>query len=403
MVGHVISHRLIVKSDRLKSCEFIGFCFCTFIKVKTIAMKKGYIFMFIAGLLSLNVFSQTGITNYPVTITSSTAIYNKRSAFVIDNNGNKWIGFNYGNANSFQLLRFNGTQWDTFPAFRSISATNKVNALAVDAANNLWIGSNKGLTKYDGANFTTYNTSNSGIVNDTIISIGCGNGNVYVGSGRGLSVYNGTNFTNYTTASGMNSNIINCITVENANAIWLGNSNGLDKFNGSNFTFSYVTANNTADVVNCIYIDAQGIKWIGTSANGVIKYNNNTFYTMQQLYPSVTEQETLGVGLWPTIVKTICKGPNGGVLFCSPSAPVGTLMVIGRTYEITNTQLYTYMSIAASTTVTGNQYIMQRDVGSNKIFVVSPGLGRNFLVSYDPIPYLGYSLYIDETTANTAF
>jgi ligand-binding sensor domain-containing protein len=124
-------------------------------------MKKNYILLFIAGLLSLNIFSQTnGLTTYPTTITGTTVSpvnLARASAFVIDNNSNKWIGFNLGTANSFQLLRYNGTQWDTFPAFNALSATNKVNALAVDANNNLWIGSNMGLTMYNGISFTTYN------------------------------------------------------------------------------------------------------------------------------------------------------------------------------------------------------------------------------------------------------
>ena len=375
-------------------------------------MKKFYTLLFFTSVVNLNVFSQTqGVTNYPVTIPSTTVtIFNVagRSAFVIDNNGNKWIGLNLGNANSFQLMRYNGTQWDTFPAFRALLTTNKVHALAVDANNNLWIGSNIGLTMYNGTSFTTLNTSNSGLVSDTIISLACGNGNVYAGSNRGLSVYNGSSFTNYTTANGMNSNVVNCITIENANTIWLGNPNGLDKFNGSNFTFSYVTANSTTDAVYCIYVDAQGIKWIGTNAHGIIKYDNSNFYTMQQLFPSVNEQEALGVGLWPTVVKTICKGPSGGVLFCSPTNNTPGVQkppFIGRTYEITGTQLYTYMSIAPSTTTTtGNQYMMQHDVGSNKIFVVSPS-GNPVLTSYDPIPYWNVfgGFPADQTTANTAF
>jgi len=377
-------------------------------------MKKNYVSLFIAGLLSLNSFGQsTGITSYLVSptiggasVTSSNII--KRSAFVIDNTGNKWIGFNLGVSSSFQLLRYNGAQWDTFPAFNALSATNKVNALAVDANNNLWIGSNMGLTKYNGTSFTTYNTS-TGLVSDTIISLACGNGNVYAGSNKGLSVYNGTSFTNYTTANGMNSNVVNCITVESVNAIWLGNQNGLEKFNGSSFTFSYVTANSTADVINCIYIDAQGNKWIGTNAHGAIKYDNSNFYTFQQIYPLSNLQETLGAGAYPVIVKTICKGPNGGALFCSVATSGPASSGSGRSYEVTNTQIYTYTSIAPSSSTTGNQYIMQHDVGSNKIFVVTPAgtIGNPILYSYNPIPTMQYPAYVTtETigaTGNTDF
>jgi hypothetical protein len=368
-------------------------------------MKKIYTLIFVA-IVTVNLFGQTnGFTNYPVVVAGSNATaYNvkNRSAFVIDNNGNKWIGLNYGNANSFQLIRYNGTQWDTFSVFNAISASNKVNALAVDANNNIWIGHNFGLTKYNGTSFTTYNTSNSGIVSDTVISLACGNSNVYAGSYKGLSVYNGTNFTNYNTTNGMNNNTVNCITVENANAIWLGNPNGLDKFNGSSFTFNYVVPGNTADVVNIIYIDAQNNKWIGTNAHGTIKYDNSAFYTMQQLYPNT--QEVLGLGAWPVVVKTICKGPNGGVLFCSPYTTFGGKTILGRSYEITNTQLNTYAGIAGTTTLTGYP-IMQHDVGSNKIFVVNAsGLSNTLLFSYNLSQYtLWYNTTLGTTAANSAF
>jgi|GEM_PF-367413 hypothetical protein len=409
-----MNNRLIVKSDRLKSCSFTGYWFCTFGLNQLFTMKKFYTLLFFTSLVNLNIFSQTsGPTVYPVTIQSTTvSVLNIRqaSAFVIDNNSTKWIGFNSGNVNSFQLIRYNGTQWDTFPAFNALSATNKVNALAVDANNNLWIGSNMGLTMYNGTSFTTLNTTNSGLVSDTIISLACGNGNIYAGSHRGLSVFNGSSFTNYTTANGMNSNVINCITVENANAIWLGNQNGLEKFDGSNFTFSYVTANNTADVVNCIYIDAQNNKWLGTNAHGAIKYDNSSFYSMQQLYPYSVTHEMVGVGYWPPVVKTICTGPNGGAMFCSSTVngPAGSAKpsLIGRSYEIVNTQLYTYASIAPASVYSSFYPIMQHDVGSNKIFWTNfaPSANRIFLYSYFPVPYSqNGGVPFDETTSNSAF
>lgn len=372
-------------------------------------MKKTYTLLLFISIINLHVFSQiSGVVNYSVTIPGTTvtnANVTKRSAFVIDNVGNKWIGLNSGGTTSFQLLRFNGTQWDTFPAFVALSATNKVNALAVDVNNNLWIGSNMGLTVYNGSTFTTYNTANSGLISDTVTAIGCGNGNVYVGSNHGLSVYNGTSFTNYTIANGMNNNIINCITVENANAIWIGNNNGLDKFNGNSFTFNYVTANNSAEVVNCIYVDAQGNKWIGTNAHGAIKYDNNNFYSMQQLFPFSVTNEMTGIGIWPTVIKTFCKGPHGGVLFSTGPQSFGTRMFNGRSYEILNGQLNTYMSICSATT-TGDQQILQNDVGSNKIFVLLYPTGPTtyILTSYDSLSYFYTNAsYAAENVSDNAF
>jgi hypothetical protein len=64
-------------------------------------MKKLYTFGLIAGFATLNVFGQNGpgITLYPITVPGtiiSNANVSKGSAFVIDNAGNKWVGFNRG-------------------------------------------------------------------------------------------------------------------------------------------------------------------------------------------------------------------------------------------------------------------------------------------------------------------
>ena len=390
-----------------KSLLHYRFSLGTFVKTK--AMKKIYTLV-AASILSLHMLGQVpgnGITNYSVSITGTTVNYlniRKCSAFIIDNTGNKWIGFNYGNTNSFQLLRYNGTQWDTFPAFNAISPTNKVNALAVDASNNLWIGSNAGLTKYDGTNFTTFNTTNSALVNDTIMTLACGNGNVYAGGYKGLSVYNGTSFTNYNKANNsMKSDTVTCISIESSSVIWLGNNYGMDKFNGSSFAFTYVTAGNVADVVNCIYLDAANNKWIGTNANGVIKYDNTNFSTMQQLYNG---QDLVGYGYWPTIVKSICKGPNGGALFGTTFRNKGNQT--GGTYgsvEIGSSQLYFYSNLGiapTNTTSTGVYGLIQHNVGSNKIFWIETNTSGSpyTLYSFDASQY---SDALDVSTSNSAF
>ncbi len=339
-------------------------------------MKNIYT-LIITGLIAFNTYSQT--SSYPVTIPSTTVHATNLihgSALVIDNSNNKWIGFNAGTTTSFQLLRYNGSQWDTFPVFNAISATNKVNALAVDAANNIWIGSNMGLTKYDGTSFTTYNTTNSTLINDTVISLACNSGNVYAGTYKGLSVYNGTGFTNYNHAgNGMKSDTIYCITAESASAIWLGNKFGIDKFNGSNFVFNYVTAGNIADTVNCIYLDSINNKWIGTNGHGLIKYDNTNFYNVEQLY-SYTLIEDLyegGIGYWPHTVKSLCKGPSGGVLLGMTEGsnaplyytPLGSIELKSNTLNV-----YIGFSPAAANSTTVGYAVMQHDLVSDKIFYI---------------------------------
>ena len=373
-------------------------------------MKRLYTLALIAAIANTNLFGQgpPGIEYYAVSMSSTTVntpnvVY--CSAFIIDNAGNKWIGFNSGTTSSFQLIKYTGAEWDTFPAFNALSATNKVYTLAVDAMNTLWIGSNAGLTKYNGTTFTTYNTTNSNLVSDTIISLACISGKVYAGTRKGLAVFNGTTFSNYNHANnGMKSDTVICITAENGAAIWLGNAFGLEKFNGSSFAFNNVAPANIADTVNCIYVDAQGNKWLGTSAHGVIKYDNTNFYSMQQLYPNSTTQDFIGYGSWPTLVKSICKGPNGGVFFgtINTITKSGTYYSTDGSFEITNTQVYYYSNINTGATSSPlYYYTMQHDVGSDKIFFATmQQRSLYFFASFDATKY---SDILDVSSTNSAF
>lgn len=342
-------------------------------------MKKIYATLVTTIFLAFHTFAQSnGVTNYTCSIPSSGSNLSLRSAFTIDNFGNKWVGFNSGTTTSFQLVRYNGTTWDSFPHIPN----RKVNALAVDAANNLWIASYGGLVKYDGSNFSYFNAGGSGIASDTIYSVACGGGNVYLGTNHGLSVYNGTSFTNYNHAtSGLSHDTVSAITYENSGAIWLGNPKGLEKFNGSNFT-NYSLGTVGTGSVNCIYIDQTNNKWIGTNNYGVVKYDNTNFQTMQQLF---SPYAIIG-GYWPSVTQSICKGPSGGVsfeLWNSPSSASGNglLEIKGG-----NTNFYTgvgYYNFSAHS-------IFQFDQSSGKIFFVNTtgGINKIFLYSFDTSMYV---------------
>jgi hypothetical protein len=62
-------------------------------------MKKLYALSLFTALVFTRLIGQTGALNYSVSITGTTVSYSNTastSAFVIDNAGNKWIGFDAG-------------------------------------------------------------------------------------------------------------------------------------------------------------------------------------------------------------------------------------------------------------------------------------------------------------------
>ncbi len=62
------------------------------------------------------------------------------------------------------LAKFDGTNWTVYNTSNSGLPDNYVSSIAIDGSGNKWIGTwHGGLAKFDGTNWTVYNTSNSGL------------------------------------------------------------------------------------------------------------------------------------------------------------------------------------------------------------------------------------------------
>jgi ligand-binding sensor domain-containing protein len=100
--------------------------------------------------------------NWTVYNTSNSGLpYNELvNAIAVDGQGNKWIGT--WMVEGLQSLMELIGQFITHS--NSGLPDNYVYAIAIDGQGNKWIGTNGGgLAKFDGVNWTVYNTSNSGV------------------------------------------------------------------------------------------------------------------------------------------------------------------------------------------------------------------------------------------------
>jgi ligand-binding sensor domain-containing protein len=50
-------------------------------------------------------------------------------------------------------------------------AASTSNPIQTSGVSSLWFGTYEGVVKYDGTNWTTYNTSNSGLADDNVLTI----------------------------------------------------------------------------------------------------------------------------------------------------------------------------------------------------------------------------------------
>ncbi|HRG00966.1 MAG TPA: T9SS type A sorting domain-containing protein [Bacteroidia bacterium] len=275
-------------------------------------MKK--LLLLFSCLLVFAANAQNGFTSFTTNIVVTGGV-KLQTAFLVDNNSNKWIGFrtitsgtNIANAG---LLKYDNSNWTLYnqtstPAFPS----NNVSALAKDNSGNIWIGTNDvGLVKFDGTSFTIYNTSH-GLPTNSITCIETIANQVYIGTTAGLSRFDGITFTNYNVANGkLAHNLIYSIKAENSNLIWLGGGDRLTEFN---INTSYTTSNYVDHIgtgrVNCIYIDSQNSKWLGTLTQGILKFSGSSFQNANTIF------DIYGSSI-PSLVRDIATGPHNGIIF----------------------------------------------------------------------------------------
>lgn len=186
----------------------------------------------------------------------------------IDNDKTLWIGtMNNG------LLKYDRTRWKKFNLCNSI-LPNYINDLKIDNKNNIWFGSYKGLIKFDGMNWTQYDTSNSGLRqshqgNIDVQALECDfNDNLWIGL-RGapwLAKYDGKTWINYdSTNSPLSAGTVSSLKCDHDNNLWIGTSgSGLVKLsNGDWQTYNAQNSPLTCNIISDIEIDSKKQLWVG--------------------------------------------------------------------------------------------------------------------------------------------
>ncbi|MCK4645895.1 MAG: peptidoglycan DD-metalloendopeptidase family protein [Candidatus Aminicenantes bacterium] len=218
------------------------------------------------------------------------------SSIVIDKENNMWFG-TYGGGVSI----FEGTNWTTYNTSNSGLAGDSVQAIAEDSGGNLWFGTwDGGVSRFDGTNWTTYDTSNSGLAYDRVRSVAIDSaGNLWFGTyGGGASKFDGTSWTTYNSSnSGLTSDKIRPVAIDSGGNLWFGTwGGGVSKFDGTNWT-TYNKSNSGLDT-NYIYSiaeDSEGNIWIGTWLGGVSKFDGTNWKTYKKSNSGLEEDRVYSV------------------------------------------------------------------------------------------------------------
>lgn len=212
-------------------------------------------------------------------------IYNTANSGLPDNfvksiafdNGQKlWLGLSGG------LAMFDGVNWVLYNAVGSDVLLNNVNDVVFDPENHIWVCTvNGGLVTFTkNQQLFAYKVSNSGVPDNTLLAIAADaqNSKWMTTVVDGLGRFDGMNWNTYNTAnSGIASNSTTdvCANLYN-NDIWIGTANaGISIYHPASNTWTTLNTTSTAlpdNHITALFIESNGTIWAGTKTAGLLQF-----------------------------------------------------------------------------------------------------------------------------------
>ncbi len=158
------------------------------------------------------------------------------------------------------------------------SPASSLAAVYRDRRDQLWFGTQTGVLHYGDDGLELFFESH-GLVGNFIVAIGQDQGGdmFFADESKGISRYDGTNFTSYTTADGLPSNLVRAIYTTSDGRLFFGSYGGLSHWDGAHF-FNYNTGDGLAhNRVEAIAEDAHGRLWLATYGGGISIYDGTAW------------------------------------------------------------------------------------------------------------------------------
>ena len=227
-------------------------------------------------ILSENVIAQAVVDSFDLPSGYPLNQLRQKNTLKVDPSNNVLIGFQRIGAG-----KFDGANWTVYDTLNGLPSNNVLSFAFT--GNDAWIGTDKGLAKYNGSSFIIYDTSNSGLTTNYILSLFANGNNLWIGTRNGAFVFDGTNWTHYLTSnSGLPSDTINCFTKSGNDTIWLGTNNGVAKFFNSNWS-AYHLLNYELPVVR-LRPDLSGNIWIENLNEKIYILQNDSIMNLAMYY-----------------------------------------------------------------------------------------------------------------------
>ncbi|UPT65599.1 MAG: hypothetical protein M0D57_13775 [Sphingobacteriales bacterium JAD_PAG50586_3] len=214
-----------------------------------------------------------------------------------------------------------------------------------------------------GQSFTSenFNTSNSGIPDNTIYGISSypldstNTSKIWVATYNGLAYTDGTNWTIYNTTDGLPDNSIRSVLVTPDSTVWAGTfTGGLAKINSNSITIYNTSNSNLPDnFVKALAYEAPSTLWIGTTG-GLAKLQND----------SITAYDLSDLGIHSTHVTSVAVSKEG----------IKIIGLLNGGFAYYNDTTFTFFTSANSGLLDNNILCVALDNESNP-YMTTPAAG----------------------------
>jgi len=221
------------------------------------------------------------------------------STIEIDKHGAIWYGnYSYfdlaGKFSYFGLTKFDGIDYITYDTSNTGLASNSIRDILFDDFDNIWIASGDngsdwppstkniygGVTKFDGYEWTVFDTTNSPLPNNYVTTLAFDkDGILWIGTRNGLASYGSSDWSIYTSEnSPLPNNSIIDIEIGTDNSKWIVTISGVAKYNLEGWEiFTDLNSRLPARYIKDLAIDSKNNKFFATQDSGLVIYKESIY------------------------------------------------------------------------------------------------------------------------------